>query len=453
MSNAARQYVTAPSPLRSNLSAQQQAVNRAGSITVATDTVPSEIATVGLFIKTGSSYETEQNSGVSNLLKYLVSNSTVKRSGKRIAEELENVGGRLHVKSGRETTAFLAQVAKNDVEKAVEVLGSIVENLKGFSSQELLEQGKRRALREIDGEENNLDSYSLEHLHSIAFQTSSLGNPQKGSAGVIQKLTPDAVSGFANKFFTSDRLFVAGAGAVDNSALTRFVGNYFGLISHGNVHSAPEQPYIGSAVTVHDDSTNDVHATVAFQGTGVYTSEYFTLQLIQELIGNFDASTGVSNNSSTRLAELFGNEQLASRFAAFNINYAETGLVGVQLATAADKLEDSIAEIVTEYVRISQNARPAEVARAKARLINELRRSRDDTLSIALELGKQVLTIGRPVALGDILARIDEIDPANVRKVASNHFTDTEPAVVAIGNTIELPDYNQIRGWTTWWRT
>jgi len=452
--NTSRSYATAePSPLRTSLPTQNQAVARAGSITVGTETLPTEVATIGLFIRGGSALENQQTEGVSNILKYLIADGKVKKSGKRIAEEVENVGGRLHFKAGRETTAILAQVAKNDVEKAVEILGSIVENFKEFSSAETLSKAKQRVLRDIESEENDLDQYSLEHLHSIAYQTSSLGNPQKGSIAGVSKLTPDAVKNFAEKIFTSNRLVVAGVGGVDNTSLARLVGNYFGLLPQGKSTLDVEQPFIGSAVTVHDDSTDHVHATVAFQGTSDYSADYYTLQVIQEIIGNYSASSGVSNNSSTRLAELFGTEKLASRFSGFNISYAETGLVGVQVATTAEKLEDSIAEIITDYVRISQNARPAEVGRAKARVINDIRRTRDDTLSVALELGKQLLSVGRPLTLSEVLASVDEIDPNNVRKVASNHFVDTEPAVVAIGNTIEIPDYNQIRGWTNWWRT
>jgi len=63
-----------------------------------------------------------------------------------------------------------------------------------------------------------------------------------------------------------------------------------------------------------------------------------------------------------------------------------------------------------------------------------------------------MLTIGRRLSPAEIFLRIDKITPQHVREVATQYLTDVDPAVAAVGyvDTKYFPDYNFIRGWTTW---
>jgi len=456
LNNVSKQFyssvtVSKPSkPVSSGLPAQQQFVGKAGSINVAYEDTPSDIATVGLFVRTGTGFETEANNGVGHVLRYLAANGPLSGSKQTISQALENAGGRLSVQTGREQTTFLAQVAKSEVETAVKVLGSIVQNLKTFSSAEGLKEAQGRVLNSLE-DESDLTALSFEHLHSIAYQTSSLGLGQKGTQASVTAMTPQTVSDFVSSQFTSDRMVVAGSGSFGHDQLTNLVGKHI-TATESSQSALSAQPFIGSAVTVHDDSDDKVHISFAYEGAPKYTPSYYALKLAQELIGNYNATEGLADYSSTKIGEMLGNEHLATKLNTFLFGYSNTGVVGVEAYTDRLHVEDLIAEIATEYVRLSQGAIPNEVNRAKFRLINNLRRARDGTASIAQALGEQVLFAGRPVPLAEQFEYIERLDASKLADVCVRHFVDTEPVVVAIGNTLEVPDYNQIRGWTHWWR-
>jgi mitochondrial-processing peptidase subunit beta len=64
---------------------------RVGSETV----VGSETATVGVWIDSGSRYETAANNGTAHFLEHMAFKGTTKRTQKELEMEIENMGGHL----------------------------------------------------------------------------------------------------------------------------------------------------------------------------------------------------------------------------------------------------------------------------------------------------------------------------------------------------------------------
>jgi len=57
-----------------------------------------------------------------------------------------------------------------------------------------------------------------------------------------------------------------------------------------------------------------------------------------------------------------------------------------------------------------------------------------------------------PLSVAKVIDVIDNTSVSMLTSVANQYLMDVEPAVVGIGSTVNFPDYNQVRGWTHWWR-
>jgi len=90
------------------------------------------------------------------------------------------------------------------------------------------------------------------------------------------------------------------------------------------------------------------------------------------------------------------------------------------------------------------------VNRAKNKLKASVLLQLDGTTSIAEDIGRQILGLGRRLSTSEIYSEIDKVSAKDIRRIIRTHFEDQCPAVSAIGKTEEIPDYNQIRGWTYW---
>ena len=90
------------------------------------DTV--ETVSLGVWVHVGTRHERPEVNGVSHLLEHMAFKGTERRSARRIAEEIEAVGGYLNAYTSRELTAYTATVLKEDVALAVDIVADILQH-------------------------------------------------------------------------------------------------------------------------------------------------------------------------------------------------------------------------------------------------------------------------------------------------------------------------------------
>ena len=65
---------------------------------------------IGVWVTTGSKYESEGLSGISHFIEHMMFKGTARRNAKEIAESIESVGGQLNAFTGKEYTCFYCVV-------------------------------------------------------------------------------------------------------------------------------------------------------------------------------------------------------------------------------------------------------------------------------------------------------------------------------------------------------
>mmetsp|Transcript_15941 Transcript_15941/g.62284 ORF Transcript_15941/g.62284 Transcript_15941/m.62284 type:complete len:473 (-) Transcript_15941:70-1488(-) len=424
---------------------------------VVSETCPAqryETSTIAVVVNTGSSCETAKNNGVAHFLEHLAFKGTEKRTATSLELEVENMGATLNAYTSREHTVYTAKVFKQDVDKAVDILADIIQNPK--HSEAAIEQERGVILREMKEVESITEEAVFDHLHAIAFQGSPLSYTILGPKENINSFTKKDFAEYIQTHYTADRMVVVGTGAVDHGQLEQLAEAHFAGLNPKSPVDFGEKAksvYTGSALTIADDRTNgETTVAVAVEGAGWASPDHVPLLVIQAIVGNYDKALGGGKNLSSRLGELVATEDLARSFSSFNTCYNGTGLFGNYFVTTGDKTEDMTCEVLSEYVRIAHDVSDAEVERAKRRLKSSTLMQADGPSAACDEIGRQMVSIGRRVSPASLAARIDAIDTKTIRDVATRYFTDTEPSVVAVGDVTAFPDYNQIRGWTHWWR-
>src|SRR5690606_36347856 len=117
-------------------------------LTVATETLPNlESVALGIWVKSGSRNEREDEHGIAHLLEHMAFKGTSKRTALQIATEIEDVGGEINAATSVETTAFYARVLRDDLKLAVDILADILTDSK-FDPAEL-EREQHVILQEI----------------------------------------------------------------------------------------------------------------------------------------------------------------------------------------------------------------------------------------------------------------------------------------------------------------
>eukprot|EP01100_Stratorugosa_tubuloviscum_P012474 TRINITY_DN594_c2_g1_i1.p1 TRINITY_DN594_c2_g1~~TRINITY_DN594_c2_g1_i1.p1 ORF type:complete len:462 (+),score=209.83 TRINITY_DN594_c2_g1_i1:121-1506(+) len=404
-------------------------------------------ATIGIHIDAGSSYETPETNGTAHFLEHLTFKGTNKRKRQDIEIEIENMGAQLNAYTSRENTVYYAKTLKNDISPALNIIADIIQNSK--LTEESIENERAVILEELKSIESNPYEVIFDHLHSVAYQESSLGFTILGPESNIKKINRENILDYINSHYIPSRMVVVGIGAVEHQQFVDVATSYFtNLSTNTKKVNKPKVEFVGSAVSHTDSSIKESHIALAFEGVGWTHPDYYKIALLQTLIGHWDHTTGVGVNTTSRLCETVARNNLAQKVSAFTTTYHKTSLFGVYAVCSPNTVFELCYEIIYNLTRCATDLSVNELEVAKRKLKNSLVVSLDGTTALFEEIGRQILTHNRRVPLFESFKQIDAITVNDIKQIVNTYIHDRDSALAAYGSVKEIPDYNYIRSWS-----
>jgi len=421
---------------------------------VATESTPGQTACIGIFIQSGSRFETDESNGSAHFLEHMFFKGSKTTSQRQLEHEIEKLGCRLNAYTSREQTVFYANVLKEDVNKIVATLADML--LNSTFQPDAIEREKKTILQEMEEVEKVEDEVVFDNLHYTAYQTSPLGRTILGPEENIKNMTREHIVNYIQANYIAPRIVVVGAGAVNHEQFVEQVSKSF-----AGVATEPSGPavitnhtpayFTGSDIRVRDDEMPLAHVAVAFESVEQTHADSPALMVIQALLGSFDSSVSSAVNSTSRLVHTLAgyNERqypLVNSVMTFNTQYSDTGLLGVYYVTELDKVMEAQWVVMREFQTLCHNVTDEAVEVAKAQVKSTIVGQLDAGLAqVCEDIGRQLLNYGRRLSLAETFARIDAVDAPTIRRVASALFYDKCVALSSKGNISTLPDYNWIR--------
>jgi processing peptidase subunit beta len=424
---------------------------------IASEASGGDTATVGVWIDTGSRYETDENNGVAHFLEHMAFKGTSKRTQLQLETEVENMGAHLNAYTSREQTVYYAKCLKKDVPHMVEMLSDILLNSSFNASS--VERERDVIMREMQEVESQIEEVVFDRLHEVAYVGTPLARTILGPEENIRSISVDDIQRYVKTNYPAPRMVVAAAGAVDHGELVNAVGEHFG----GVQESAPpgyefeDTPslFTGADVRDYDDDMPMAHFALAFEGLSWTHPDIFTLMLCQTLLGFLEPRNAYSATmSAAPLSANLAKAGLASTMQPFCTCYKDTGLFGVYFVSDTrdkERAYDLFHHVQEELVAITTGCSDEDVARGKAQLKFQLLQQMDGTSPTCEEIGRQILTYGRRMSLAETFARIDAIDASDVERVADAIIWDQEVAFAAVGSGLKnVYDMTAMRRGTFW---
>jgi len=418
-------------------------------VRVATEDSYGETATVGVFIDAGSVYEDDRTNGVAHFLEHMAFKGTNNRTKVQLEQEIENMGGVLNAYTSREQTVYYTKVLKNDVPKSMDILSDIL--LHSKLEEKYIDSERSTILREMEEVNKDHSEVIFDNLHAAAFQGTPLGRTILGPEANIKTINRSDLSTYIKENYQPQRIVIAAAGGIQHDELVSLTDRYFGkLESSPTSTQKPALKYTGSGTYHRDDSIPEAHVALAVEGRSWSHPDYFTVMVVQTIIGAWERNIGGGKNLSSRLCETVATKGLCHSITAFNTCYSNTGLFGTYFVAEPQHLEDLCITVSNEFHRIGNYVTPGEVERAKTKLMAGVLMQLDGTTAIAEDIGRQILNYGKRLSPAEIYARINSITQKDVMRVAVEMFEDADPVISAYGNIELLPDYTWIRDMTSW---
>jgi predicted Zn-dependent peptidase len=405
-------------------------------LTVVTEKMPHlESVALGVWVKSGSRDETQDEHGIAHLLEHMAFKGTKRRTARQIAEEIENVGGELNAATSTETTSYYARVLKDHVPLAVDILADILTE-SSFDDEELIRE-KHVILQEIGAACDTPDDVVFDRFAETAFFDQTLGRCILGTPETVESFTSDQIRAYLARNYTTDRMFVVAAGAVDHDSFVRQVSERFA--------SVPTKPTVSPIVTPARYTGGEVRETrdlmdtqllLGFEGRAYHMRDFYASQILANILGG-----GMSSRLFQEVREFRG---LCYSVYAFHWGFSDTGIFGIHAATGGDNLPELVPVIINELRKSADKIEQQEINRSRAQIRAQLLMGQESPAARAGQIARQMMLYGRSISNTELMERLEGITVERLTDLAGRLFFEGTPTISAIGPVEKLAPMSDI---------
>lgn len=406
-------------------------------LTVVSDPMPGlESAAVGIWVNTGSRNEQPHQMGVSHMLEHMAFKGTATRSARAIAEEIEAVGGVLNAYTSREQTAFHARILKEDIPLALDMIGDILTN-PAFEQPEL-ERERQVVLQELGQARDTPDDIVFDHLQSEIFKGQPLGWPILGEEATVNAFDRDMLKSYMASQYRLEGMTLIASGAVRHDQIVRLAEEKCAGLNRGAVPVVAPAHYAGGDFRALED-LEQAHVAYAFPGLSNRDADYFVAQIYATALGG--------GTSSRLFQEAREKRGLCYSIYAFSNGFQDSGFLGIYAGTGESEAGEISAVIAGEMQGIAANLTEAEVSRARAQLKVSLLMGMERPGTRSEQIAGQLFALGRVQSAAEIVAQLDAIDAAQVKRYAARVIaganTANGPTIAAVGPVGKLESHGK----------
>jgi len=372
---------------------------------------------MGIFVRIGSRYESETESGASHFIEHMLFKGSQRRPAARIiAEAIEGVGGLINAYTGTEATVYYAKVASSQTSTAINVLADLVRNPL-FNPDEFAKE------RYVIGEEINMihdtpDSWVNVLLDQVIWPDHPLGQDIAGSHQSLAGLSRDMLVSFYHKSYHPQNMLAAMAGAFEPedivAELNALLGDWPAAPAPGFQAAPP--PQNEARWQIEDRSIEQGHLCLALPGLSRHHPDRYALSVLNAILGE-----GMSSRLFLNIREDKGLAYAVDS----SLNFLhDTGALVIYAGIDPERASEALQAILDELKCLQDEpVPPAELHKAKEYLKGRLVLGLEDSFSQASWVAYQALHMDTIKTPAEVLQAYDAITVADVQAIAQKITT------------------------------
>lgn len=397
--------------------------NRSGTQTVS----------LGIWVKTGSAYEVEEENGISHFLEHMVFKGTPKRTSFQIDAEIEDAGGQTNAYTSREFTAFYAKMLKDDAELALDVLSDIVLNA-NFPEAELQKE-RDVVVQEIKQTIDTPDDIIFDYFQAKAFENQAIGRNILGPAEKVLNYEATELKNYRQNHYGTNNMIVCAVGNINHQKFVDMVKARFNDFKNKTNFKIEEQNYTGGFYAENRD-IEQAHILLGFKGFDYNSDNYYPATIFSTILGG--------GSTSRLFQEIREKRGLAYTAYSFNNAHTRSGLFGIYAGTTNNELKELMPVITDEIKKIcNEKVSEKELSRAKVQLKASMLMGLESSSSSAEIMARQLLIFDRVIPVKEMVSRIENVTLEDIQNTARNIFAST-PTYALVGDIKAHPTYDQI---------
>lgn len=383
-------------------------------------------ATVVVYARVGSRYESPATSGLSHFTEHMLFRGTRRHPDAfRLSDAIERAGGTLYAETGIDHSLYQLSLHPDMVEEAVRLLGEV------FSEPRFteLEVERRIVLEEIlesldqHGRETNVDTLARRAL----FPAHPLGYAITGSPGNVRRFRLGDVRRHFQRFYGASNLVLCLSGAIRHRQAVSWARKSFSRLPPGaRADTTPPPDGQSKALLSYVRSPGSQTAVqVLFRGLPETHTDWTPLVLLCRTLDD-----GLSARLHHRICDQLG---LAYHTSASLEPFVDTGLFEVNAQAAHHNAPALLREILELLREFREKPIPdEELDKVKDRYRWDLEASFDDPDAMAGWFGGSELFVPAPT-FEQKIREVAAVSPADVLRTAKGVLRSDRLAVACVG--------------------
>ena len=381
-------------------------------------------AAVGLWCKTGSRHERDDEAGITHLIEHMLFKGTETRTAKQIAESIEGRGGHLNAFTDKESTCYHARILADDVPNAVDVLSDMMRH--SLIDPDELGREAKVVLEEIKrGEDEPSDQVHELHLEN-RWGNHPLGKPIIGTKESVSGFTQENIRTYMDRQYRGENIMLAIAGKVDAQQVHDLAAQFLGDLPSGAENGSVPRP-AGTASDVYiEKDVEQVHFCIGTDGVSLYDDDLYPLTLLDTALGG--------SMSSRLFQEIREKRGLVYAIGSYKLSYAAGGAFTVYGGTSPEHWEE-VQQVTREQFNLvaSEGLDEDELHRTKRLLAGSMVLGLEGMNSRMMRMSRNELHHQRQIPVEETLERLNAVTCSDVQALAQRLLKPELVSITAIG--------------------
>lgn len=384
---------------------------------------------VGIWVKTGSRHEKEEEAGITHFLEHMLFKGTEKRSAYDIAQSMEAVGGYLNAFTSPELTCYYARCLDSELDTALDVLTDMVIHSR-FPDEEI-EKEKKVVIEEMKMYRDNPEDYIFEEFHKQLFHPHPLGRPIIGYESTVNSFKRKHLFDYIKEHYHPNNVIITVAGNAEHDRVTALVEKYFQPLEYEFSANGdqPMTPYTASKKVLRRP-IEQTHFMLGRRALSAVDTDRYKLLLANTVLGS-----GMSSRLHQNIREKYG---YCYHIQSFMEAFRDSGMFGIYAGTDRGYVDHMRELVLAELRRLQEEPIPEkELEEAKSQLKGKLLLAQESMSNRMTRLAKSEIFYERYITLDELVAEIDSADAGQIRDLCTSFFDEKE-----FTETILMPEEN-----------
>jgi predicted Zn-dependent peptidase len=401
-------------------------------------------ASLVVYARVGSRYETPEDNGLSHFLEHMLFRGTRSRpSSYALNLAIEELGGTLYAETGRDYSLYQISLDPELVPQGIALLAEI------FSEPALTEIELERQIileelsEDFDEKGRDLNLYDL--MRKTVFGEHALGQKITGPGSNIERFSVDDVRRHYASFYGAENLIFCVAGPVPHEAVVASGAEVLSRLPRGSVATSttPSEETGGPRFEYIENPGAQTALSIVFRAIPETDLDFVAMQALSRILDD-----GMSTRLHYTLCDQLG---LAYYVQGGIDSYHDAALIEVDGASTHAKFPDLVGRALELLGRFRHEpVTAAELTKAKRRHRFDLAAAFDDTDAMAGWYGASELFFPPP-SFEHKVARMEAVTPEAIMRVAQRVFVPERLVVGASGKlTVKQKRLAEklVKGWS-----